>query len=819
MPETSIAATSPFTAKVDGYQAVILALIVMVAVNLFFPALTSYYSEKTRFGTPIAQDFLAYLDDPKRQFHAGALDWLPFVPVSGITRNIGYSNSAHWLRIDLRATEGVEPKRYLSIASPDTTEVSLVAPIPTQDRVLHSQLGAKTPAAMRPTQYPASVFDLAWVPEEAPYVYVRVSSHNSIYLRPWLYTETEMEQHVRKIQLEVGFISGCFFIMVLMCLLLYRHSKESPFLWLTVCTSLLLLIELSNKEYAFMYLWSSFPNWAPAATATLMAGFLAAYSMFVASTSSLRQVAPTLRWACIVLAGSTAATALVCLLGIRGLRWAIPVLHLQYAVAAVLFPAVSLVACHRGVSGALRYPALHGLFSLVIVWRLVESYGGDVPANPFVPMHASDLFTLSCIATCVFLANALSQFLSKHQLTLWQVRRNALQNLETQVLTRTLELETARRQSETTAKTQRRLLATLTHEMRTPLSAIIGISGLLREDRRFVPALRSDLATVERLSRQLLHIVDQSLAQVRAERDAPVAQEDVMMHTFVHDIETICSWMSDSHTSSFAVQCDGPVPDILRFDERAVKQIYINLITNAGRYCDQGSIQVKLSFQRTSPGSGTFVTTISDTGRGMHPSRMKMLFEPFQPSRHKAGIGMGLSIVRDLVDSCAGQIHVASRLNRGTTFTVSIPTEIIPVPHPTQQETSDTLPAPLFEGDVSMIDSEFANAAEPPLVSAAQVALTVQWLPDLYALCVLAQQGAYSKMEQWLDAARSRVPADNQDVQHVLQVLEEQIEQLDYQALAATIALGTHGAQAPDSPHAPDGHLTLPQRPAHAWPE
>lgn len=798
MPEAKKAAVSPFTAKIEGYWAVILALMTMVVVNIVFSVFTTYYSEKTQFGHPVPQEFLAYLEDPKRQFYAESLDWLPFLPMGGSTRNMGYSNSAHWLRIDLRATEGAQPSRYLSITNPDTTEVSLLVLIPSQGRIMQAQLGARTPASMRPTQYPAPVFDLAWVPEEVPYVYAQVSSHNSIYLRPWLYTEAELEKYVRKTQLELGFISGCFFIMVLTCLLLYRHSKEPPFLWLTICTPLLLLIVLSNKDYAFMYLWSRFPNWAPAATGTLMAAFLAAYSMFVSSTLPLRQVAPMLRWACIVLAVSTVGTALVCLLGTPVLRWGIAALHLQYGVAALLFPAVSLVACHRGAPGALQYPAWHGLFSLVIVWRLVESLGSTGLANPFVPMYASDLFTLSCVATCVFLANALSQYLSTHQLALWQVRRNALQNLETQVLTRTMELETAKRESETTAQTQRRLLATLTHEMRTPLSAIIGVSGLLRDDRRFVPTMRADLATVERLARQLLHIVDQSLVQIRAERDTPEPDTDVLMRPFVHDIETICTWMSDSHTSAFSVSVDGPLPDMLRFDERAVKQICINLITNAGRYCDQGSVHVAFAFHSTASGCGNFVITISDTGRGMHPSRLKTLFEPFQPSRHKAGLGMGLSIVRTLVDSCAGTIHVTSRLNRGTTFSVEIPASVVQLPQQVQQEGLDTQPAQ-FEPELQLMD-EMGTPAEPPRISAAQVKLAMRWLPDLAELNVLAQEGAYSKMERWMESARMRAPAGNADVQHVLQVLEEQMEQLDYQGLAATIALGDQSAPSPIKP-------------------
>lgn len=614
--------------------------------------------------------------------------------------------------------------------------------------------------------------------------------------------------------MEAAFISGCFFVMVLTCLLLYRHSKAEQFLWLAVCTPLLLLLYLSNKELAFRYLWAYFPNWAPAATATLMAGFLAAYSMFVASTLSLRQVAPKPRRACVYLGGSALACAILSVLGPWGLRWAIPVLHVQYAIAAVLFPAVSLLACHQGVPGALRYPALHGLFSLLIVWRLVETLGPQGLANAFVPMYASDLLTLGCIAMCVFPIDALTSQLSKYQLALWQVRRNALQNLETQVLTRTLDLETARRHSESVAQAQGHVLATMTHEMRAPLSAIIGISGLLREDRRFVPMLRSDLATVERLAHQLLQTVDQSLAHIRAQREAPQsgASEHVMMHTFVHDIETICSWMSGSHSSSFTVLCEGPVPDILQFDERALKQICINLITNAGRYCDEGAISVTFSFLRTRPGHGNLVTQVSDTGRGMSPLRMERLFEPFQPSRHKEGLGLGLSIVRKLVESCSGQIQVGSRLNHGTTFTVTIPTSIIAVPHPAQLEASDTLPASHFGAgiaawphDVGGIEGITVPAAlsqtnEPPRVSTHQVALALQWLPDLPALGVLAQQGAYSKMEQWLAAAYAKTPEDQSDVRLVLELLEEQVQQLDFQALAATIALGTDAARA--QPHA-----------------
>jgi two-component system, sensor histidine kinase LadS len=747
-----------------------------------------------RVGQPILAQYMSYAEDRQRHFDEAALAHQAFTPMRSNTLNVGYSDSAHFLRIDLHALRGQQPLgRYLTVASIDADEVTMLAPIADSKSIARQHLGILTAPESRPTKLPISAFDLELIPPETPFVYVRIFSQNAIFIKPWLYTQEEMTQHIRQNEWRLIFVGGIFLMVFLICVLIYRISRFSALLWLALCVVLVMVIELSCKEYGFIYFWHRFPAIAPAVLTILLGWFLSCFSMAVASSLRIPRVQPLFDRICTRLAVASSLLTIPTVLGAPFFFWAMVLLTVVYLIAAIVFIVAAFVAMAKGMSGAIGFGFMQCALSLLVIGVTVESFGPADWDHVFFPIISSDFMTLCCMGLSVFTLHVLTVQTASQKYARLRERENAMQLLETQVLLRTIDLENARRSSDILAKHQRKALATITHELRTPLSAIIGMVRMLHNNLHVAASARTDLATVGRLGQQLLQIVDDGLAFVGGQRQwSGQAQNAVDMTAFRHDMQSICSWVMENHNLDFYLHWDETIPKSLVFDERAFKQISINLMTNAARYCAKGRADVSFQFKDSQEMPAAHVElTVADTGHGMAPSKLAHLFEPFQTSQHSSGLGLGLSIVKDLTQACGGTIEVKSELNQGTVFTVNIPV-VIP---PRAEEVSidgngvpDILPASHIQQDVMAL--EHAHSSEQSQVTTAQVARAMELLPDMPRLHELIQIGAHTKIEQWLVSARTRVPEQEIQVHGLLNALGEYLDQLNYGALQATVALG-----------------------------
>lgn len=762
----------------------------VVAIYFGVIELTASFSKMVRVGQPMMTQHMSYVEDRQRHFDEATLAKQAFVPMRSNTLNVGYSDSAHFLRINLQALRGQQPLgRYLTVASIDADEVTMLAPLANSTAILRQRLGILTALESRPTKLPVSAFDLEQIPHGTPFVYVRIFSQNTIYIKPWLYTQEEMTQHIRQNEWRSIFVGGIFLMVFLICVLIYRVSRFPSLVWLALCVVLVTVIELSCKEYAFIYFWYRFPGVAPAVLFMLMAFFLSCYNMAVARSLLISEIQPLFDMVCKRLAVASSLLAIAPLLDSQFLFGATLLLHVVYVVSLTAYLVAAYVAIAREIPGAIGYGLMLSTQGLLVAGVTLESFGPADWDHIFFPMISSDFMTMCCMSLSLFTLYGLMMQTASQKHAQLQERENAIQLLETQVLLRTMDLENARRRSDILAKHQRKALATMTHELRTPLSAIIGMVRMLHNNLHVVASARTDLATVGRLGRQLLHIVDDGLAFVGGQRQLiGQAQNAVDMTAFRHDMQSICSWVMENHNLDFYLHWDEAIPKTLVFDERAFKQISINLMTNAARYCAKGRADVSFQFKPSLEMPAAYVElTVADTGHGMAPSKLAHLFEPFQTSQHSSGLGLGLSIVKDLTQACGGTIEVKSELNQGTVFTVNIPvvipprTEEVPIDG---NGVPDILPASHIQQDVMALEHAHSGAQ-----SQVTVARAMELLPNMPVLHELIQIGAHTKIEQWLASARTRVPEQEIQVHGLLDALGEYLEQLNYGALQATVAL------------------------------
>lgn len=224
------------------------------------------------------------------------------------------------------------------------------------------------------------------------------------------------------------------------------------------------------------------------------------------------------------------------------------------------------------------------------------------------------------------------------------------------------------------AKTRERFLANMTHELRTPLTGIIGMAQLLPSSAE--PEVHEVMRTISSSANRLLEIVDDLLSFSMGRsgtlelRAAPFAPADVIR-------DATRSLVSQAHRKHLELLLDlAPnLPSTMMGDELRFRQVIINLVGNALKFTEEGTVTVRV-FLGTTPLS--LVGEIIDTGIGIPPERLAQVFEPFVEvddslSRRFQGTGLGLPLTQQLVELMGGTVEVESELDRGSVFRFQIP--------------------------------------------------------------------------------------------------------------------------------------------------
>lgn len=232
------------------------------------------------------------------------------------------------------------------------------------------------------------------------------------------------------------------------------------------------------------------------------------------------------------------------------------------------------------------------------------------------------------------------------------------------------------------AEAKEHFLANMSHEIRTPLNAILGFTGLLRKRETDAETARHT-GLIHKAGENLLQIVNDILDISKIEAGMmPVEHTAFRIREMVATIEHLYRQRSQEKGLVFSVQVASGVPDIIEGDEVRLTQILVNLISNAIKFTGKGSVTVEVRLQRVAGSKATLAFVVSDTGMGMNAAEQAAVFARFRQgdesiTRRYGGTGLGLTIVKDLVQLLNGSIDVASEKDAGTVFTVLLPFGIV----------------------------------------------------------------------------------------------------------------------------------------------
>lgn len=241
------------------------------------------------------------------------------------------------------------------------------------------------------------------------------------------------------------------------------------------------------------------------------------------------------------------------------------------------------------------------------------------------------------------------------------------------------ELALARDRALEANRTKSTFVANMSHELRTPLNAIIGYSEILQEDASLLgqEELVVDLQKIYQAGKHLLDLINDILDMTKIE----AGKLEIYFNNFdvpmlVWDTSKTIQPLLSKNNNQLNIDCDLKLGDI-RADITRLRQVLLNVLSNACKFTKSGEIQVKVS-REISPKGEYFCFAISDTGIGISPENIKKLFQPFNQvdnssTRQYGGTGLGLAISHRLCNMMGGDITVESELGRGATFTISLP--------------------------------------------------------------------------------------------------------------------------------------------------
>ena len=253
------------------------------------------------------------------------------------------------------------------------------------------------------------------------------------------------------------------------------------------------------------------------------------------------------------------------------------------------------------------------------------------------------------------------------------------------------EIEEARKRAEASMlqaaaanKAKSNFLASTSHEIRTPMNAILGINEMIYSEAKDSETKKASL-DIKNAGEHLLNIVNNILDISKIEAGKMELYEtDYHLWETLKDCEGyITPLISGKKSLKFILNADGSMPEHLHGDSLRLKQVLTNLLSNAAKYTARGSITLSVSGHKVSGSRTGIILTFSveDTGIGMRDNESAKIFEPFEranilETRHISGAGLGLALVKSIIDIMSGRINVESEYGKGTRMTFEIPQRI-----------------------------------------------------------------------------------------------------------------------------------------------
>jgi PAS domain S-box-containing protein len=253
----------------------------------------------------------------------------------------------------------------------------------------------------------------------------------------------------------------------------------------------------------------------------------------------------------------------------------------------------------------------------------------------------------------------------------------AIREQNDQLIIANKELAIARAQAEEATRLKSEFLSTMSHELRTPLNALVGYSQLLLAgiSGELQPKQKDNVERMFANAKTLLNMINDILDLSRIEaRRLEIVNKPFNLMGWAGDIMQETEGLAAAKDLRYTLEIDEKLPQIMLGDAPRLKQIALNLISNAIKFTDEGFVRIEI--KKASDETWAFIT--HDSGVGIASHALEYIFEEFRQidgsmQRRHGGTGLGLAIVRNLALLMNGDVKVSSKVEEGSTFTVTLP--------------------------------------------------------------------------------------------------------------------------------------------------
>ncbi|MGS0752316.1 two-component sensor histidine kinase BarA [Shewanella sp. 0m-9] len=294
------------------------------------------------------------------------------------------------------------------------------------------------------------------------------------------------------------------------------------------------------------------------------------------------------------------------------------------------------------------------------------------------------------------MAGSLSEYHDEMQQNIDQATSDLRETLE-QIEIQNVELDMAKKRAQEASRIKSEFLANMSHELRTPLNGVIGFAKQLLKTPLH-SSQQDYIRTIERSATNLLGIINDILDFSKLEAGKMVLENiPFSLRETLEETVTMLSSTAREKELELVIDVDARIPEDVTGDAMRFSQVITNLVGNAIKFTDKGSVQLKLQLEEIKDQKVHLRCEVIDTGIGIDEQQQSSLFQAFGQadssiSRRFGGTGLGLVITKRLVNRMGGQIGCYSEVKQGSTFWFSLPLNI------SQYPINDTLPLTTLEG-------------------------------------------------------------------------------------------------------------------------
>ena len=236
--------------------------------------------------------------------------------------------------------------------------------------------------------------------------------------------------------------------------------------------------------------------------------------------------------------------------------------------------------------------------------------------------------------------------------------------------------------AEQESRSKSNFLARMSHELRTPLNAILGMAELsIREN---LPKVAVEyVSAITQAGENLLDILNDILDISKIETgQLEITSEEYIVSSLINDVINIIKPRVLDSQLSFMVDVSCDIPSVLKGDVKRIRQIILNIISNAVKYTDTGFVSLSIYMDVINEDTGNLVVRIEDSGKGIKKEDLEIIFEEYTrfdmiKNKDIEGSGLGLAITKNFVNAMNGEVYAESEVGKGSVFTIVLPQVII----------------------------------------------------------------------------------------------------------------------------------------------